>query len=147
MRKIYDAFLVSAGGVTGFLFGELDEFFYALIAFVVLDYITGVIAAVARRSLSSEIGFKGICKKIMIFAVVAVAHIIDSQVIKSGSALRTAALFLFIANEGISLLENAAGMGLPIPEKLMKTLGQLKLRGHKIECEKNQKEENHEDLH
>jgi toxin secretion/phage lysis holin len=149
MKKINDALLMGAGAVTGFLFGELDELFFALVALVVLDYITGVIAAIVCRNLSSEAGFKGICKKIMIFAVVAVAHIIDSQVIKSGSALRTAALFLFIANEGISLLENAAGMGLPIPERLMKILKQLRHREHRIECNDKAKEDNfnHEDLH
>ncbi|MDR2532706.1 MAG: phage holin family protein [Oscillospiraceae bacterium] len=126
MRKIYDVFLLSAGAVTGFLFGELDGLFTALITLVLLDYATGVVVAIAKKCLSSEIGFKGICKKIMIFAVIAVAHIIDTHVIKNGSALRTAVLFLFIANEGVSLLENAAGMGLPVPKKLLDILKQLK---------------------
>jgi toxin secretion/phage lysis holin len=126
MRKIYDAFLLGAGAFTGFMFGELDGLFIALITLVMLDYVTGVIVAIARKCLSSEIGFKGICKKIMIFAVIAVANIIDTYVIKNGSALRTAVLFLFIANEGVSLLENAAGMGLPVPKKLLDILKQLK---------------------
>ncbi|MCL2694655.1 MAG: phage holin family protein [Oscillospiraceae bacterium] len=128
MRKLYDAFIVSTGAVLGFLFGELDGLFFALLAFVILDYITGVIAAITKKNLSSEIGFDGICKKIMVFVVVAVANIIDTQVIKSGSALKTAALFLFISNEGISLLENAALMGLPIPKKLFDILKQLKAK-------------------
>ena len=126
MKRIIDVLIVSTGAAFGFLFGEIDGLFYALIAFVVLDYISGVIAAIVKRSLSSEIGYKGICKKIMIFLVVAVANIIDMQVIKSGSVLRTATLFLFIANEGISMLENAGAMGLPIPGKLLDMLEQLK---------------------
>jgi len=126
MRKLYDAFIISAGVAISFMFGELDELFYALIAFVILDYLSGVAVAVAKKCLSSEIGFKGICKKIMIFLVVAVANIIDVHIIESGSALRTAALFLFISNEGISLLENAASLGLPIPEKLLCLLKQIK---------------------
>jgi len=128
MRKIYDALVISAGAVLGYLFGELDRLFYALIAFVILDYITGVIAAIMNKNLSSEIGFRGICKKITIFIVVAVANIIDAQIIKSGSALRTAALFLFISNEGISLLENAGNIGLPVPKKMLDILKQLKLK-------------------
>jgi len=135
MKKVCETLTAASGAAVGFLFGELDGLFYALIAFVIMDYITGVIAAIACKNLSSEIGFKGICKKIMIFTVVAVAHIIDTQVIKSGSTLRTMTLFLFIANEGISLLENAASMGLPIPQKLMKTLKQLKLGRKKEEEE------------
>jgi toxin secretion/phage lysis holin len=126
MRRLYDAFIISTGVSIGFLFGELDGLFYALLAFVVLDYVSGVAVAIAKRCLSSEIGFKGICKKIMIFLVVAIANIIDVHIIESGSALRTAALFLFISNEGISLLENAAVLGLPIPEKLLCILKQIK---------------------
>ena len=128
MRKLYDAFVISAGAVFGFMFGELCGLFYALIAFVVLDYITGVIAAIAKKCLSSEIGFEGICKKITIFIVVAVANIIDVHIFKEGPILRTAAIFLFLSNEGISLLENAGNMGLPIPAKILKVLKQLNLK-------------------
>jgi toxin secretion/phage lysis holin len=143
MRKVYDVFLVGSGAVLGFMFGELDGLFYALIALVLLDYLSGVAVAIARRCLSSEIGFRGICKKIMVFIVVAVANIIDTRVIESGSALRTAALFLFISNEGVSLLENAACLGLPIPEKLLGVLEQIKPKGAgniKKESEKNNNE-------
>ena len=129
MRKFCDTCLIGAGAVLGFMFGELDGLFYALIAFVILDYGTGVAVAIAKKRLSSEIGFKGICKKIMLFVVVAVANIIDTYVIHSGSALRTATLFLFIANEGISLLENAADMGIPIPKKILEVLKQLRTDG------------------
>ncbi|MCL2698038.1 MAG: phage holin family protein [Oscillospiraceae bacterium] len=126
MKKIYETFLISAGAAIGFMFGELDGLFYALIAFVALDYMSGVAVAVARKCLSSEIGFRGICKKIMVFMVVAVAHIIDEHIIQSGAGLRTAAIFLFIANEGVSLLENAGEMGVPFPEKLLSVLQQIK---------------------
>ncbi|MCL1824090.1 MAG: phage holin family protein [Oscillospiraceae bacterium] len=140
MKRLINAIIMGTGGITGFLFGELDGFFYALIAFVILDYITGVIAAVIQKNLRSEIGFKGICKKITIFIVVAVANIIDSQIIQNGSALRTAAIFLFISNEGISLLENAGGIGLPIPKKLFDVLSQLKQKSNEeeIDNEKSQ---------
>jgi len=131
MRKLYETFLVGAGAVLGFMFGELDGLFYALIALVVLDYMSGVAVAIARKCLSSEIGFRGICKKIMVFIVVAVANIIDTRVVESGSALRTAALFLFISNEGVSLLENAACLGLPIPARLMNVLQEIKPKSEK----------------
>jgi len=131
MRKFCDTCLIGAGAVLGFMFGELDGLFYALIAFVILDYASGVAVAIAKKRLSSEIGFKGICKKAMLFVVVAVANIIDTYVIHSGSALRTATLFLFIANEGISLLENAADMGIPIPKKILEVLKQLRTDGEK----------------
>jgi toxin secretion/phage lysis holin len=144
MRKIYDTFLLSAGCITGFMFGELDGLFYALIALVVLDYVSGAAVAVARRCLSSEIGFRGICKKIMVFVVVAVANIIDTRVIESGSALRTAALFLFISNEGVSLLENAACLGLPIPERLLNVLEQIKPKSTKSNESKGEDGKKHE---
>lgn len=137
MKRIYEVSVAGTGAVLGFLFGEIDGLFHALIAFVVLDYISGIIAAVVNKNLSSEAGYKGICKKIMIFAVIAVANIIDAQVIKSGSALRTATLFLFVSNEGISLLENAGSIGLPVPKPLLEKLGQLKFKAKKEE--KNEK--------
>lgn len=140
MKKFYETFLVSAGCITGFMFGELDGLFHALIALVVLDYMSGAAVAIARKCLSSEIGFRGICKKIMVFIVVAVANIIDVRVIESGFALRTAALFLFISNEGVSLLENAACLGLPIPEKLLGVLKQIKPKTEKKESEENNNE-------
>lgn len=139
-KTIFEVICASAGALTGFLFGETDGLFYALIAFVILDYITGVITAVIDKNLSSEAGFKGICRKILLFIIVAVANIVDVHIIKSGSALRTAVLFLFIANEGVSLLENAAGMGVPVPEKLIEVLKQLKVKNS--EKEENKDDEN-----
>lgn len=114
------------GGFMGWFLGGLDGFVYALIVFVVVDYITGVLAAIIQKKVSSEIGFKGICKKVLIFCLVGLAHILDTQVIKIGSVLRTAVIFFYISNEGISVVENAARIGLPVPQKLIDVLEQLK---------------------
>ena len=115
----------AVGGGIGWFFGELDGFFYALLAFVVIDYLTGVMCAIADRSLSSEVGFRGIFRKVLIFVMVGAGHILDAQVIGSGDALRTAVIFFYISNEGVSLLENAAHIGLPVPDKLKDVLAQL----------------------
>lgn len=115
----------SIGGCIGYFMGGCDGLIYALIAFVVADYITGVMCAVIDKRLSSEIGFKGICKKVLIFILVGLANILDSQVIGTGCVLRTAVIFFYISNEGVSLLENAAHLGLPIPTKLKGILKQL----------------------
>jgi toxin secretion/phage lysis holin len=115
----------AVGGGIGWFFGELDGFFYALLAFVVIDYLTGVMCAIADRNLSSDVGFRGICRKVLIFIMVGAGHILDAQVIGSGDALRTAVIFFYISNEGVSLLENAARIGLPVPEKLKAVLAQL----------------------
>lgn len=119
----------AVGGGLGWFFGEMDGFFYALIAFVVIDYLTGLMCAVADKSLSSDVGFRGICRKVLIFVMVGVGHVIDAQIIGSGDALRTAVIFFYISNEGVSLLENAAHIGLPVPEKLKEVLAQLHDRG------------------
>lgn len=113
------------GGGLGWFFGELDGFFYALIAFVVIDYLTGVMCAILDRTLSSNVGFRGIFRKVLIFVMVGIGHVIDTQLIGSGDALRTAVIFFYISNEGVSLLENAAHVGLPVPEKLKDVLAQL----------------------
>lgn len=115
----------AVGGGLGWFFGEMDGFFYALTAFVVIDYLTGVMCAVADKSLSSDVGFRGICRKVLIFVMVGIGHVIDAQIIGSGDALRTAVIFFYISNEGVSLLENAAHIGLPVPEKLKEVLAQL----------------------
>lgn len=119
------------GGFLGWFLGGLDGFLYALIAFVVIDYLTGVMCAIADKKLSSEIGAKGIFKKVLIFVLVGVGHIIDSQVLGDGGAIRTAVIFFYLSNEGISILENAAHIGLPIPEKLKSILEQLHDRDDK----------------
>ena len=104
------------GALLGWMFGQLDGFMYALIVFVATDYITGVMAAAVEKRLSSEVGFKGICRKITIFLLVALANIIDVNIIKSGSVARTAVVFFYISNEGLSIVENAAILGLEIPD-------------------------------
>lgn len=119
------------GGWLGWFLGGCDGLLYALLAFVVVDYITGVMCAIADHSLSSEIGFKGICRKVLIFLLIGIANILDVQVIGTGSVLRTAIVFFYISNEGISLLENAGHLGLPIPEKMKEVLTQLHNRSEK----------------
>ena len=114
------------GGGIGWFLGGADGFLYALIAFVVIDYITGVMCAIVDKNLSSEVGFKGICKKVLIFILVGVANIVDKQIIGNGSAIRTAVIFFYLSNEGISILENTALIGLPVPQKLRDVLEQLK---------------------
>lgn len=113
------------GGWLGYFLGGFDGLLYALLAFVVIDYITGVMCAIADHTLSSEVGFKGICRKVLIFLLVGIANILDVQVIGTGSILRTAVIFFYISNEGVSLLENAAHLGLPVPEKIKIVLEQL----------------------
>ena len=118
----------SIGGWLGWFLGGCDGLLYALIAFVAIDYITGVMCAVIDHRLSSEVGFKGIFKKVLIFLLVGVANILDVQVIGTGCVLRTAVIFFYISNEGVSLLENAAYLGLPVPEKIKTVLEQLHSR-------------------
>ena len=113
------------GGWLGYFLGGCDGLLYALIAFVVIDYITGVMCAIINRELSSAVGFKGIFRKVLIFLLVGLANIIDVQVIGTGAVLRTAVIFFYISNEGVSLLENAGHLGLPIPEKIKTVLEQL----------------------
>jgi len=127
------AVFTAVGGFIGWFLGGPDGFLYALIAFVVVDYLTGVMCAIADRKLSSQIGAKGIFKKVLIFVLVGVGHIIDSQVLGNGGAVRTAVIFFYLSNEGISILENAAHIGLPVPEKLKAVLEQLHDRGEKEE--------------
>ena len=113
------------GGWVGWFLGGMDGLIYALIAFVAIDYLTGVMCAIDDCTLSSEVGFRGICRKMLIFLLVAIGHIIDSTVIQSGSTLRTAVIFFYLSNEGVSILENAGHLGLPIPKKLKAILEQL----------------------
>lgn len=118
-------FIAAIGGWLGYFLGGCDGLLIALVVFVTADYITGVMCAIADKKLSSEVGFKGICRKVLIFLLVGIANILDVQVIGTGSVLRTAVIFFYISNEGISLTENAAHLGLPIPEKLKMVLEQL----------------------
>ena len=115
----------AVGGWLGWFLGGCDGLLYALITFVVVDYITGVMCAVVDKKLSSEVGFRGIFKKILIFLLVGIANLLDVNIIGNGSVLRTAAIFFYLSNEGVSLLENATHLGLPVPEKLKSVLQQL----------------------
>lgn len=123
----------AVGGWLGYFLGGCDGLIIALVLFVVIDYITGVMCAVVDRKLSSAVGFKGIFRKVLIFMLVGIANVIDVQVIKSGSVLRTAVVFFYLSNEVLSLIENSVHLGLPVPEKLKAVLKQL-----------NDKEDNHE---
>ena len=125
----------AVGGWLGWFLGGCDGLLYALIAFVVIDYITGVMCAINDQSLSSEVGFRGICRKVLIFLMVGIANILDVNVIGTGSVLRPAVIFFYISNEGVSLMENAAHLGLPVPEKIKVVLEQLHNRAEDKEDE------------
>lgn len=117
--------ITAIGGWLGYFVGGVDGLMTALIIFMVIDYITGLMCAVADRKLSSAVGFKGICKKVLIILLVGVAHIVDLHVVGTGEALRSAVICFYLSNEGVSVLENAGRLGLPIPEKLKAILAQL----------------------
>ena len=123
--------IAGIGGWLGYFLGGCDGLLFALMAFVVIDYITGVMCAINDRKLSSEVGFRGICRKVLIFLLVGIGHIVDAQVIGTGSVLRTAVIFFYLSNEGVSLIENAAHLGLPVPDKLKAVLEQLHDRSEK----------------
>lgn len=128
MKQIWNGIQIAFtafGGFLGWFLGGVDGFLYALIAFVVIDYITGVLRAISDKTLSSEVGFKGVCRKVLIFALVGIGNIVDIYVLEGTGVLRTAVIFFYLSNEGVSLLENAAHLGLPIPEKLKEVLEQL----------------------
>lgn len=119
------------GGWLGYFLGGCDGLLFALVIFVVVDYLTGVMCAISNHTLSSEVGFRGICRKVLIFLLVGIANILDVYIIGSGSVLRTAVIFFYISNEGVSLLENASRLGLPAPEKIKVVLEQLHDRSPK----------------
>lgn len=131
--NINQAVFAVLGGWIGYYLGGCDGLIYLLLTCVIIDYITGVMCAIADKRLSSAVGFKGICRKVLIFMLVGLANLIDVDVIKSGSIVRTAVLFFYISNEGVSLLENAGHLGLPIPGKLKDVLEQLHDRAEKEE--------------
>lgn len=134
MKEIWNWIQVTfaaVGGWLGYFLGGWDGFLYALLTFVAIDYITGLMCAVLDKRLSSEVGFRGIFKKVLIFSLVAIGHIIDKNVIGDGSVIRTAVIFFYLSNEGISILENAVHVGLPVPQKLKDILEQLHNRSEK----------------
>ena len=117
--------IAAIGGWLGYFLGGMDGLMIALIIFMVLDYITGLMCAVIDKKLSSAVGFKGICKKVLILMLVGVANVVDIHIVGTGSALRSAVICFYLSNEGLSLLENAAHIGLPIPDKMKDVLAQL----------------------
>ena len=128
MKEFWNAIqlvFTAVGGWLGYFLGGCDGLLIALVVFAAVDYITGIMCAINDRKLSSEVGFRGICRKVLIFVLVGVANILDVQVIGTGSVLRTAVIFFYLSNEGVSLLENAAHLGLPVPQKLKEVLEQL----------------------
>ena len=134
MREFWNwtqAAIAAAGGGLGYFLGGWDGFLYALLAFVIIDYVTGLMCAVLDKKLSSEVGFRGIFKKVLIFSLVAIGNIVDQSVIGEGSVIRTAVIFFYLSNEGVSILENAAHIGLPVPQKLKDILEQLHNRSDK----------------
>ena len=126
--KIQGAITV-IGGWLGYFLGGMDGLMIALVIFVILDYVTGIMCAINDRKLSSAVGFKGICRKVLIFVLVGIGNLVDVYVLGEGGALRTAVIFFYLSNEGISFLENAGHLGLPIPEKLKDVLEQLHDKG------------------
>ncbi len=126
IQIIIDSIAGAVGAVLGFMYGEVTGLFWALIAFMALDYITGVIVAVIEKRLSSEVGFRGLAKKFLILVFVAVGHIADTYILGGTPAAMSAVMLFYIANEGISIIENAAALGLPVPKKLTSIMEQIK---------------------
>ena len=132
MKQIWNGIQIAFaafGGFLGWFLGGFDGFLYALIAFTVIDYITGVMCAITDKNLSSAVGFKGICRKVLIFTLVGIGNIVDVYVLGQGGVLRTAIIFFYLSNEGVSIMENTAHLGLSIPAKLKEVLEQLHERG------------------
>ena len=123
--------VAAIGGWLGYFLGGVDGMMIALIVLMTLDYVTGVMCAIVDKKLSSAVGFKGICKKVLVLMLVGVANIVDVHVVGAGSALRSAVICFYLSNEGVSMLENAAHLGLPVPDKLKRILSQLHNRSDK----------------
>ena len=128
---VVQVIFAGVGGWLGYFLGGCDGLLIALVVFAACDYISGVMCAVHDKKLSSAVGFKGICRKVLIFILVGIANIIDVHVIGEVGILRTAVIFFYISNEGLSLVENAAYLGLPIPSQLKAVLEQLHDRDEK----------------
>ena len=134
------AAVAAIGGYLGYFVGGVDGLMTALLIFMVLDYITGLMCAIADKKLSSAVGFKGVCKKVLILMLVGVAHIVDLHVVGTGDALRRAVVCVYLSNESVSMLENAAHLGLPIPEKLKSVLAQLHGRSDDIDHKESEQQ-------
>lgn len=119
------------GGWLGYFLGGADMLVYTMLVFCICDYLTGVLCGIINKRLSSEVGFKGICKKILIFILIGVSHLLDTNILGEKGVLRTAVIFFYLSNEGLSIIENCAYLGLPIPERLKAVLEQLHNREEK----------------
>ena len=128
---IIKAAFTAVGAWLGYFLGGNDGLLYALLVFVIVDYITGVMCAIEDRKLSSAVGFRGLCRKVLTFLLVGIAQVLDVHVLNQPGVLRTAVIFWAIANNGLSILENAAHLGLPVPEQLKQVLEQLHDRAQK----------------
>lgn len=126
IQIIIDSIAGAVGAVLGFMYGEVSGLFWALIAFMALDYVTGVIVAIIEKRLSSEVGFRGLAKKFLILVFVAVGHIVDTYILGGTPAAMSAVMLFYMANEGISIIENAAALGLPVPKKLTSIMEQIR---------------------
>ena len=126
MDNIFKNIMAAVCTLISFLFGNMEGMLIALIALIILDYISGVIAAAVEKRLSSAVGAKGIAKKIFMLLIVALANIVDINVIGDGHVLKTVTVVFYICNECISLIENAGRIGVPVPKKLLDVLEQLK---------------------
>lgn len=133
MHNVIKTVIAVLGAVAGYLWGPWDMFLELLLVFVALDYITGFVCAAMNHRLSSEVGFRGLARKVMIFVVIAIATMIERLIPGANSAIRSAACCFYIANEGLSILENMAMMGVPFPESIKKMLVQLKGKDDKEE--------------
>lgn len=125
-RTVWNTVIGAVGLAAGFLWGEMTGLMIALLTFIIMDYVSGVLVAIKKKKLSSAVGFKGILKKCGILLGVAVGHILDAYVIKSGAGLMAACQAFFLANEGISILENLGRLGVKYPDKLKNILAALK---------------------
>ena len=126
IQIIIDSIAGAVGAVLGFMYGEVTGLFWALIAFMATDYITGVVVAAINKQLSSEVGFSGLAKKLMILVFVSLGHIADMYVLGGTPVAMSAVMLFYIANEGLSIIENAGNLGLPVPKKLKDIMVQLK---------------------
>ena len=126
MDKFIQTITAAICGIVGFIFGKADGMIYALLAFIIIDYVTGLTVAYINKNLSSEVGFKGIAKKVIILLLVGVGNIVDIYVLDGGAVCRSTVIGFYLANEGISILENAGNLGIPLPKKIVSVLKQLK---------------------
>ena len=125
MKEFFSGLIAALGGVAAFLFGPWDGLLTALLIAVAIDYLTGFAGAAVQGALSSEVGFRGLLRKVTIFLIIGLATALDRLVLSNNGALRAAVCLFYIVNEGLSILENTAKIGLPLPEALKNAMTQL----------------------